>query len=368
MKNINITKTFLTLASCFILAFIFCAEIPAQRDVKKKDQTKTEKPTTETPSTTQKETPATTPKETPSTNSKKSDDRKKIIVVLDFDDVTLGNQKMEIGRQVAILLANEFSKNGTYKVVERQRIAQILREQDLTFDERFDKDTAATVGKALSANPVVLGSITEYTTKKSGIAIMGVGKIKITAKIGLAIRLVDVNTGEILNSVTVEGTAFISGVNAGVYQKDTIVDEDLRVTLFTQAANNAVGLGVQKLSPIIDSANNFASSNTEIKTPTTKKPDSPIQLVPTRTVSIPKVAAIVGTNVYITGLAKDIKVGDLFSIIRGIEIKNEAGEVIDFDGKEIAKVEVIEVRENTVKAKIIKGTGIREKDFVQPIK
>ncbi len=78
---------------------------------------------------------------------------------------------------------------------------------------------------------------------------------------------------------------------------------------------------------------------------------------------------VAGTTVYISGLGKDVKIGDLFSILRGVEIKNpDTGEMIDFDGKEVAKVEVTEVRENTVKAKIIKGTGVKEKDFVQPIK
>lgn len=139
-------------------SFIFRSEITQaqkDRDVRKP---------TPTPAKTVKPTPTPQPSQSPTltdTNTTTTKQPRKIIVVLDFDDVSLGSQKMQIGKQVGILLVNEFSKNGTYKVIERQRLAQILREQDLTFDERFDQDTAATVGKALSANPVVLGTITE---------------------------------------------------------------------------------------------------------------------------------------------------------------------------------------------------------------
>lgn len=352
-------------------SFIFRSEITQaqkDRDVRKP---------TPTPAKTVKPTPTPQPSQSPTltdTNTTTTKQPRKIIVVLDFDDVSLGSQKMQIGKQVGILLVNEFSKNGTYKVIERQRLAQILREQDLTFDERFDQDTAATVGKALSANPVVIGTITEYTIKKSGISVMGIGKITVTAKLGLAIRLVDVNTGEIVNSVTVEETASVSGVNAGVYQNDTIVDEDLRISLFTQAAGKAVTSAVQKLTPLIDNAPNFIQSQTNNPTTTTVNPSTSTNSTkPTttqsQTISMAKVAEVVGTTVYITGLGKDVKVGDLLSVIRGKEIKNpDTGEVIDFDGNEIAKVEVFEVRENTVKAKIIKGTGVKIKDFVRVIK
>lgn len=364
MKTINFTNTCFTIAICFILAITFCTEIAAQRDIKKKT------PTKKTTEATPKETPSAMKKETPPIDP---DDRKKIIVVLDFDDVTLGNQKMQIGRQLAILLANEFSKNGAYTVIERQRLGQILKEQDLTFDDRFDPVTAAKVGKALAANPVVLGTITEYTVRRKVYGFGGMGKVEFSAKLGLAIRLVDVNTGVILNSVTVEEKATESGYKFGGGGTETDITEDLKTTLFTKAANKSVASAVNKLNPIINNQNGDVKpevkATSQNQTTRSMPTSQSVSTAQTRTVAIPKVATIVGTTVYISGLGKDVKIGDHFSILRGIEIKDpDTGEVIDFDGKEIAKVEVTEVRANTVKAKIIKGADVREKDFVQPIK
>ncbi len=49
----------------------------------------------------------------------------------------------------------------------------------------------------------------------------------------------------------------------------------------------------------------------------------------------------------------EAKVGDIFSVTR--------------DGKEIAVVEITEVKENTAKAKIVDGAGVKPNDKVKII-
>ena len=68
-------------------------------------------------------------------------------------------------------------------------------------------------------------------------------------------------------------------------------------------------------------------------------------------------------------VGNNVKVGDLFSVVRGEPIKHPVtGKIMGIDGKEIARLKVIEISEGLVTTQIITGTGIKEKDFVKPIK
>ena len=374
MKNVNITKTFLTLAICFSLAFTFCAEIAAQRDVQNKEQTTTQKPTTETQ------------KETQSTTSKTSNDRKKIIVVLDFDNVSPQCKDEIYGKNVATQLSTAFSSTGKYTVIEKQRRDKIFEEINISQDERYEANTAAKVGKVLSASMVVLGTITECSPDTNVINIPIIGQaIRHTVKVSLAIRLVNINTAEVQDAINIsESDTKTSGCVKG-FCSVTAITPDLQISLFNKAVKKAVKKSVDQLTSIIEGKSSAVATTkieekptsqtqtSQTNTTTTQKPTETSQTktetTQTRVVLMPKVASISGVNIFIAGLAKDVKVGDRFSIMRGTDVKvPDTGEVIDFDGREIAIVQVIEVRENTVKAKIIKGTGIKIKDVVQAIK
>ena len=370
MKNVNITKTFLTLAISFALAFTFCAEISAQRDVKKKEDKKTKTTTTET----QTESTA----QTQTTISKTSKDRKKIIVVLDFDNVSPQCRDEIYGKNVATQLSTAFSSTGKYTVIEKQRRDKIFEEINISQDERYEADTAAKVGKVLSASMVVLGTITECSPDTNVINIPIIGQaIRHTVKVSLAIRLVNINTAEVQDAINIsESDTKTSGCVKG-FCSVTAITPDLQISLFNKAVKKAVKKSVDQLTSIIEGKSSAVATTKIEEKPTSQtqisqtKPttETNTTITQTRVILMPKVASISGVNVFISGLAKDVKVGDRFSIMRGTEVKDpDTGEIIDFDGKEIAIVEVIEIRSQTVRAKIIKGTGIKIKDVVQAIK
>lgn len=375
MKNVNITKTFLTLAISFALAFTFCAEISAQRDVKKKEEKKTKTTTTET------QTQSTAQTQTQSIITKTSDNRKKIIVVLDFDNVSPQCKDEIYGKNVATQLSTAFSSTGQYTVIEKQRRDKIFEEINISQDERYEADTAAKVGKVLSANSVVLGTITECSSDTNVINIPLVGQaIRHTVKVSLAIRLVNINTAEVQDAINIsESDTKNSGCVKG-FCSVTAITPDLQISLFNKAVKKAVKKSVDQLTSIIEGKSSAVATTKIEEKPTSQNNATTTQksteisqtnttTTQTRVILMPKVASISGVNILISGLAKDVKVGDRFSIMRGIEVKDpDTGEVIDFDGKEIAIVEVIEIRPQTVKAKIIKGTGIKIKDVVQAVK
>ena len=86
---------------------------------------------------------------------------KAVVAVLEFDNAAMVKRDefaaMTVGVQV--MLANALATNGQVQVVERQKIQEILAEQNLGTAGRLDPATAAKVGKILGAQYVLLGAI-----------------------------------------------------------------------------------------------------------------------------------------------------------------------------------------------------------------
>lgn len=288
---------------------------------------------------------------------------KKTVAVLSFEDASLGNKDLPLGKYLIDALSKELANTKAFNVAEKQQIAAILKELNLSFDEAMDPKTAAKVGKQVSANTAIFGTISEYTIVSDEFVTVFGGKIKHTATVGLIIRLVDINTGLILESVESSETAKKESILTPLVSKNTSMTNDLKIKLFSEAANKAVKNAVKQLSPVIkdsESALAVAQSKTaETKeTPPKAKTDTVEKeraLTKTTSEENPKVARVIKDVVYLSGLS-DVKVGDILSVIRG------AG-----NGKEIAVIEITEVNERTAKAKIIQGTGIQTDDRVKLI-
>jgi TolB-like protein len=103
--------------------------------------------------------------------------RQKRIAVLPFES-PFGS---EIGKKAAEEMSIAIGKIGKFQIVERERIEELYKEQDLD-KKRIDEKTAVEIGKMLGAHGIVLGTVREY--KKNSV--------------GLACRLVSVETGRII--------------------------------------------------------------------------------------------------------------------------------------------------------------------------
>ena len=86
---------------------------------------------------------------------------------------------------IPAVLIDELSRNPAARVVDRQTIDNLLKEQDLATAGRVDAATAAKVGKLVGARYDITGTFIELG-----------GKFKLTA------RIIDGETGEILKSVS----------------------------------------------------------------------------------------------------------------------------------------------------------------------
>jgi len=152
---------------------------------------------------------------------------------------------VDLGKGLANRLVNELVKNGTYSVIDRQALDKVLQEQNFQNSNRSDPSTAAQIGKMLGVDAIVAGAVTKFgrddqnkgvSTSGVGIGPIGIGGVRHSsskAVVGLDLRLIDVQTGEILAVASGEGTSSRSGTSlSGLSVGNTSGDVDMSSSNF----------------------------------------------------------------------------------------------------------------------------------------
>jgi curli biogenesis system outer membrane secretion channel CsgG len=154
------------------------------------------------------------------------------IAVLDFSYATVMSEtsavfgtNQDVGKGISDMLIDRLTNDGTFRIIERNQVQKILTEQNFSNSNRADTSTAAKIGHILGVDAIVTGDITQFgrddQNKNIGGAlgnwnkfgVGGVGTHKSKAVVAITARLVDVNTGEILASVTGKGESTRSGTS-----------------------------------------------------------------------------------------------------------------------------------------------------------
>jgi len=99
-----------------------------------------------------------------------------------------------IGASIADMVGTEILKSYKYQLVERSQMEQVLEEQSLGLKGVTQSTLAMRVGKILGVEGVIIGTVPEYGMR-------AVGPLKLPA-VGINIRMIDVETGSIIWSIT----------------------------------------------------------------------------------------------------------------------------------------------------------------------
>lgn len=155
------------------------------------------------------------------------------VAVLDFQyGAVMGSVQamfgtsQDVGRGISDLLVDRLVNDGTYSVIERNALDKVLHEQNFSNSDRADATTAAKIGRVLGVDAIIVGDITQFGRDDkhtnvggafshwtSGYGVGGFGHHKAKAIVEITARIIDVNTGEILASVTGHGESKRSGVS-----------------------------------------------------------------------------------------------------------------------------------------------------------
>lgn len=104
-----------------------------------------------------------------------------VITVNDFIVESRNPSYEYIGKGISRLVASELRKSEKVKLVERENLQKVLKEQEFGLSDLADQETQVRIGMLLSAEYIVIGEI-----------------IDMVSVILLSLRMVDVETGEIV--------------------------------------------------------------------------------------------------------------------------------------------------------------------------
>ena len=125
------------------------------------------------------------------------------------------------------VFVTELVKSGKFRVVEREQLAQLMREKNLSLSGDVDAKTAVQAGKLLGVQYFLTGSVTEYGTTDAGASARSVRGLpsfsvkKRTFTAAMNARIIDVETGDIVwadeaSAEEKSSKVRVSGVGGGV--------------------------------------------------------------------------------------------------------------------------------------------------------
>ena len=265
---------------------------------------------------------------------------KKNIAVMDFENKAGVAAQWNLGSGMAEMLTTALVESGRFNVVERKAITDVLREQDFGASGRTTNVGAAKIGKILNAQVLIRGAVTEFDTRTSGggnvfsFAGVDVGLSGSTAHVAVNVRMYDATTGEVIDSLRVEGKATSGGISGGYSGAD---------------------LG----------GFNFGSSaftKTPLGKATQKAINEAVYLISERMENIPwqgKIVTIKSDTVYINaGNNDNILAGSEFVIYRKGEdlIDPDTGISLGSEDTKIGRIQVVSVEDKFSKAKATSGS------------
>lgn len=268
------------------------------------------------------------------------------VVTLDLDQPT------EFGTGLTDMLTTALVASDRFVVLERQNLEEVMREAQLSVTPEFNPDTAVTAGKLLSAQVMVRGSVTELAVKKSGSDVGGVlgntlsfGQARSEAKVSIDLKIVDISTGQVLDSVKAEGKAVSSR------QQIVLTSEDIKLG---NASFENSPLGVAVRQAINDAVRKICSRAEKLQWEA-------------------KVAAIeeeeASSVLYLNvGAESNLRLGDVLEIYRpGEDIVDPDSKVVigRTRGKIVGRAEVHEVQERVTLAKSVEGSSFQRGDTVR---
>lgn len=145
--------------------------------------------------------------------------RRIIIMPFEYGAVESSVGTCDVGKGITSLLTTRLVQDGTYAIIERQMLDSILKEQNLSVSDRADPATACKIGKILSADAVLVGTVTQFGVERhsSSMSMPSFGGIpyvgslpnfgtmrsrKAKAKVTVDARLIDINSTETIGAAT----------------------------------------------------------------------------------------------------------------------------------------------------------------------
>ena len=148
---------------------------------------------------------------------------KQAIGCKDFENQAGWSGSYDLGHNLSIMLESALFDTGRFVIVEREKLTDVIAEQDLAASGRAAKSTkVAQAGFIRSARYIGTGAVTTVDESQSGgnggISFGGVrlGGGKSEAQVTVIVKLIDTTTGEIVAKESITGKAGNTSLNVGL--------------------------------------------------------------------------------------------------------------------------------------------------------
>jgi curli biogenesis system outer membrane secretion channel CsgG len=257
----------------------------------------------------------------------------------------------QAGTQAQDMFVTALVKSGKYRVIEREQLAAIMQEKNLTLSGDIDQKTAMKIGKLLGVEYIIAGALTELGAQKTnvntpwlrGIPSVNVGVSKMDCAIDA--RAFSTTTGEIVwadsaKEETSSSKVYVAGAGGGVDDQRKL--DALVRPVVTKLADS---LAQKSLSTSGTGGSGDASGVAG------------------------KIARVDGGEIYLNvGSEAGVKGGEEFNVMRmGAPIKDpDSGEVLGQNETKIGRVRVEKVMGPRLStAKVISGSGFKPGDAIK---
>lgn len=295
-----------------------------------------------------------------------SAEAKRRIAIMPFDSGHYASAiaNVDLGQAIASMLTTKIVNDGTFRVIDRQMLEAVMKEQNLSVSDRADPATACKIGKILSVDAIVVGSITQFGQEsKSSSASLPTGYIpgipyvggiggmfgsvrssKSKTRVSIDAKIIDINTTEILAAMQGSGEAKRSGGGIGGFSSDTYGESAIADEATIQAVD---------------------SLNSQIIAAAAKIPDN--QSLIAKNVE-GKVADVTGNTVTVNvGKKSGVQVGTKLNVERSVKkiTDPDSGKVIKEVFNTIATITIKDADDTSATGDLSSGTGVRVGDTVK---
>lgn len=267
---------------------------------------------------------------------------KEMVAIMDFDNKAQ-HGGYRVGQGASDMLATELIKLDKFRVMERDKIATVMKEQNFTNSAAVDPATALQLGKILGVKYIVTGAVTEYGQSSSGAGGGGVNVGKKGYHAAVDVRIIDATTGEILFAENGEGDKTSMNIRVFGFGGGESWNE--------KHASEAMREAITSVSQKIIKAN-LAEHSKAAAAPK----------------GAAQIADVDGSNVTLNqGTNGGFKVGQELSISRkGKEIKDPStGKILKVKYDKVGTIKLTNVDASYAEGKIVSGNNFAVGDMVK---
>lgn len=263
-----------------------------------------------------------------------------VVAVSSFENRSGFSGEWQLGGGMADLLVSELVLSGNFSVVERQHLEQVTGEISRQKNGMFRTEGRVKDGMLKNAQYFIRGVINDFSQVEGGGFFFSVSRGLLggrgyTARVALTLSLVDIESGEILNSVQSAGTAGAGEAYGSASYKGVAFGGDAFFkTPLGQATRDAIREGVVGI--------------------TRSLPARPWK---------PMIAGVDGMSILLNGGAdRGVLPGSVYIARQQARTVTDpdTGDVIALlPGAEVGRVRVVRVEEKMAVAEAIEGAGFR---------